>query len=77
MQMDVAVILNCAGPFSTTATAFVEACIGLQGHYVDITGLPLAKLYSRVLFYTEERRTTDEHLCTAAKLARRSTFPSC
>ncbi len=49
MQMDVAVILNCAGPFSTTATAFVEACIGLQGHYVDITGLPLAKLYSRVL----------------------------
>jgi len=39
---DVAVVLNCAGPFSTTATAFVEASIGSRVHYVDITGeIPL------------------------------------
>lgn len=35
---DVAVILNCAGPFSSTASAFVEACIDAHVHYVDITG---------------------------------------
>ncbi len=35
---DVAVVLNCAGPFSTTARAFVDACIGERVHYVDITG---------------------------------------
>lgn len=34
----VAVVLNCAGPFSTTAVAFVEACIDSHVHYVDITG---------------------------------------
>lgn len=35
---NVAVILNCAGPFSTTASALVEACIDTHVHYVDITG---------------------------------------
>ncbi|HDR8908424.1 TPA: saccharopine dehydrogenase NADP-binding domain-containing protein [Burkholderia multivorans] len=35
---NVAVVLNCAGPFSTTAVAFVEACIDSHVHYVDITG---------------------------------------
>jgi short subunit dehydrogenase-like uncharacterized protein len=35
---DISVVLNCAGPFSTTATAFVEACIDAHVHYVDITG---------------------------------------
>ncbi|WP_231716745.1 saccharopine dehydrogenase family protein [Burkholderia ubonensis] len=35
---DVAVVLNCAGPFSTTASAFVEACLESRVHYVDITG---------------------------------------
>ncbi|KVH54884.1 saccharopine dehydrogenase [Burkholderia sp. MSMB1072] len=35
---NVAVVLNCAGPFSTTAVAFVEACIASHVHYVDITG---------------------------------------
>lgn len=32
------VLLNCAGPFSTTALPLVEACIRAKIHYVDITG---------------------------------------
>jgi short subunit dehydrogenase-like uncharacterized protein len=35
---DVDVLLNCAGPFSTTAELLVEACIMARTHYVDITG---------------------------------------
>jgi short subunit dehydrogenase-like uncharacterized protein len=35
---DLAVVLNCAGPFSATAPALVEACIASRVHYVDITG---------------------------------------
>lgn len=34
----VAVVLNCAGPFSRTARAFVDACIDNRVHYVDISG---------------------------------------
>ena len=34
----VAVLLNCAGPFSATAKPLVEACLRLRVHYVDITG---------------------------------------
>lgn len=34
----VAVILNCAGPFSRTAKAMAEACIEAGVHYLDITG---------------------------------------
>lgn len=35
---DVNVVLNCAGPFSNTADALVEACIESETDYVDITG---------------------------------------
>ena len=31
-------VLHCAGPFSGTAAAMVEACIDSGTHYVDITG---------------------------------------
>src|SRR5688572_4896030 len=34
----VAVLLNCAGPFSATANPLVEACLQVGVHYVDITG---------------------------------------
>jgi len=34
----VAVVLNCAGPFSRTAKAMAEACIKAGVHYLDITG---------------------------------------
>jgi len=33
-----AAVLNCAGPFSATAKAMVDACLRTQVHYVDITG---------------------------------------
>ena len=35
---DVKVLLNCAGPFSSTADALVAACLETGTHYVDITG---------------------------------------
>jgi short subunit dehydrogenase-like uncharacterized protein len=31
-------VLNCAGPFSRTAKAMVEACLIAKTHYLDITG---------------------------------------
>lgn len=33
-----AVVLNCAGPFSATATPMMDACIAARVHYLDITG---------------------------------------
>ena len=35
---DVAVVLNCAGPFSRTANPMAEGCIKAGVHYLDITG---------------------------------------
>lgn len=35
---DVAVIANCAGPFSATSAAIISACLTSKTHYVDITG---------------------------------------
>jgi len=31
-------VLNCAGPFSRTASAMISACLQLKVHYLDITG---------------------------------------
>src|SRR5262245_13274247 len=31
-------VLNCAGPFSRTARAMVDACLRNRIHYVDVTG---------------------------------------
>ncbi len=36
--LDVGVVLHCAGPFSRTAKAMMEACIRNRAHYLDITG---------------------------------------
>ncbi|UFS63854.1 saccharopine dehydrogenase NADP-binding domain-containing protein [Paracoccus denitrificans] len=35
---DMSAVLNCAGPFSATASPLVEACLGEKVHYIDITG---------------------------------------
>jgi short subunit dehydrogenase-like uncharacterized protein len=35
---EVAVVLNCAGPFSQTARTMIEACFLVGAHYLDITG---------------------------------------
>ena len=32
------VVLNCAGPFSKTASAMIAACLKAKVHYLDITG---------------------------------------
>jgi short subunit dehydrogenase-like uncharacterized protein len=34
----ISVVLNCAGPFSRTATPLVSACLRGRAHYLDITG---------------------------------------
>jgi short subunit dehydrogenase-like uncharacterized protein len=34
----IAVVLNCAGPFSRTAAPLVAACLRAGAHYLDITG---------------------------------------
>ncbi|MGA9963288.1 MAG: saccharopine dehydrogenase NADP-binding domain-containing protein, partial [Azonexus sp.] len=34
----VAVVLNCAGPFSRTALELAAACLAAGAHYLDITG---------------------------------------
>jgi short subunit dehydrogenase-like uncharacterized protein len=34
----VALVLNCAGPFSATASPMMEACLRAGVHYLDITG---------------------------------------
>lgn len=35
---DVQLVLNCAGPFSTTSQQMITACIQSGTHYIDITG---------------------------------------
>lgn len=34
----VAVVLHCAGPFSATSKAMLDACLVARAHYLDITG---------------------------------------
>jgi len=33
-----AIVLNCAGPFSATAAPMIAACLRSKAHYLDITG---------------------------------------
>lgn len=35
---DVPLVLNCAGPFSKTASPMLESCLSINAHYLDITG---------------------------------------
>jgi short subunit dehydrogenase-like uncharacterized protein len=35
---EVRAVLNCAGPFSRTAPAMIDACLASGRHYLDITG---------------------------------------
>lgn len=35
---DQALVLNCAGPFSSTAAPMMRACLATGAHYLDITG---------------------------------------
>ena len=38
-QLDgISAVLHCAGPFSETSAAMLEACIAAGAHYLDITG---------------------------------------
>jgi short subunit dehydrogenase-like uncharacterized protein len=35
---DLQLVLNCAGPFSSTSPAMIKACIQTETHYLDISG---------------------------------------
>lgn len=35
---DIGVVLNCAGPFSSTAQALLDGCVASKTHYLDVTG---------------------------------------
>ena len=35
---DIDILLNCAGPFSSTAEMMISACLHTSTHYIDITG---------------------------------------
>jgi short subunit dehydrogenase-like uncharacterized protein len=35
---EIAIVLNCAGPFTDTAPAMMQACLASKAHYLDITG---------------------------------------
>ncbi len=35
---DITVVLNCAGPFSRTATPLIDACVRTGVHYLDLAG---------------------------------------
>jgi short subunit dehydrogenase-like uncharacterized protein len=35
---DCALVMHCAGPFSSTAAPMMDACLSAQAHYLDITG---------------------------------------
>jgi short subunit dehydrogenase-like uncharacterized protein len=38
MLQDIAVVLNVAGPFRSTATPLVRACVEARAHYLDLSG---------------------------------------
>ena len=37
-MQDIAMVLHCAGPFSSTSAPMLEACLQVGAHYLDITG---------------------------------------
>lgn len=58
---DVAVLANCAGPFSATAAPLLEACLASGTHYVDITGE--ISVFEHAHGLDERARTTGVALC--------------
>lgn len=52
---DIAVVLNCAGPFNRTADFIVQACLRTSTHYIDITGeLDVIERLSRLERWTDK-----------------------
>lgn len=51
---DATVVLNCAGPFSTTAEKIVGSCLRSGTHYLDIAGEP--QVFSRLAGRDEEAK---------------------
>jgi len=78
---DVAVVLNCAGPFAQTYEPMVDACLESKTHYLDITGE--IEVFEAIKAYDERARDAGVMLlpgvgfdvvpsdCLAAHLAER------
>lgn len=61
-KMDV--VLHCAGPFSATSQAMIDACLESRTHYLDITGeIPV---FEGAWKRSEEARSADIVLCPGA-----------
>lgn len=58
---DVALVLNCAGPFSATSGPLVEACLASGTHYLDITGE--IKIFEAIHNLTERANAAGIVLC--------------
>ncbi|MBT8063181.1 MAG: saccharopine dehydrogenase NADP-binding domain-containing protein [Gammaproteobacteria bacterium] len=61
---DVDVVLHCAGPFSATAQAMIDACLASSTHYLDITGE--ISVFEGAWKRSEEARQADIVLCPGA-----------
>ncbi|HZF25553.1 MAG TPA: saccharopine dehydrogenase NADP-binding domain-containing protein [Steroidobacteraceae bacterium] len=60
----VAVVLHCAGPFSTTAYPMMRACLRARAHYLDITGE--IDVFERAHSLDREAREAGILLCPGA-----------
>lgn len=61
---DVALVINCAGPFAVTARTMLEACIKANAHYIDITGE--IAVFEQAKSMHEEAVTAGVTLCPGA-----------
>ena len=73
---DVAVVLNCAGPFKYTAEPLVEGCLRSRAHYLDITGeIPVfEELQARPAGSNREQAGFSERQHHTLRYARRAPF---
>ncbi|NND45166.1 MAG: NAD(P)H-binding protein [Xanthomonadales bacterium] len=58
------VVLHCAGPFSATSQAMIEACLDTGTHYLDITGE--ISVFENAWRQADEARRADIVLCPGA-----------
>ena len=60
---NVALVLHCAGPFSTTAIPMIEGCLRAGVHYLDITGeIPVFE-YAHSTDVSRRARESDVIIC--------------
>ncbi|STX49994.1 saccharopine dehydrogenase [Legionella busanensis] len=61
---DIKLILNCAGPFSSTSQPLISACIQSNTHYIDITGE--ISVFEYAYGQNDQAKTANIVLCPGA-----------